>query len=113
MTEPVPPHIAEIKSARRRAESMGKAHGWMPEFNAHPLAACIDNHTACIDAEVGDTQDSFAVMCWLLNMARAVNRFCDAHRVAGSAASEYWLERFVWVNGRFNGTAVNLVSVGA
>lgn len=103
-------HIEEIKSARKRAESMGRIHAWHPEFNQHPLAACIDNHSACIEEE---QEDRFAVLCWILNMARAVNKFCEAQRVAGSAAAEYWLERFAWVNGRFNGTIADMTKVGA
>lgn len=115
MTEPVPLHIAELKSARRRAESMGRFHAWTPEFNAHPLAACIDNHTACINEEMEDGRwlEPFAVLCWVLNMARAVNRFCSAHHVAGEPSSEYWLERFLWVNAKVNSGLADMKYVGA
>jgi hypothetical protein len=105
-------HLAEMKAARRRAISMGAHHAWTPEFNRHPLAACIDNHTACIDAEPNTGEDTFAILCWILTMARAVNRFCEENKVAGDAASEYWLERFAWVYGRVCGKIVDMEMVG-
>ena len=84
---------------------MGKYHAWKPEFNSHPLAACIDNHTACIDGAIGprgrthstDAMDFLSALLCLRFMSDAINRYCDDHRIAGYTAAEYWLERFMWV----------------
>ena len=90
-------HISEIKSALRRCLTMGAYSGWRLEFNSHPLAASIDNHTACIDVELEQRQpEYFAVLCWILNMARSINAYCDANKVVGDVAAQYWLERFLW-----------------
>ncbi len=88
----------EIRAASRRAVAMGKHIGWQPEFNSHPLAASIDNHTACIDVELNEPQpDYLAVLYWILNMARTINRYCDNNKIEGDKGAQYWLERFVWV----------------
>lgn len=88
-----PNHFLEMKSAIRRCQTMGKFHAFIPAFNDHPLAACIDNHNACIEAE---EKDAFSILVWLLNMARAINRFCNAIQIKDDPASQYWLERFLW-----------------
>jgi hypothetical protein len=92
-------HITDIQSARKRCVSMGKPHAWRPEFDLHHLAACIDNHIACIDVEMEAApkdRDFFAMLVWLHNMAKRINAFCDGHKIAGDTAAEYWLERFLW-----------------
>ena len=85
--------LAELQSAKKRAISMGQFHAWRPEFNAHSLAAAMDNYTACID---GAADDYPAIMGYLLAQARRINAVCDAQRIVGDAAGEYWLERFLW-----------------
>jgi hypothetical protein len=92
-------NIQEIQAARKRAASMGKPHAWRLEFDRHAMAACIDNHIACIDAEMENApknRDFIAMLVWLHNMSKRINVFCDAHKIAGDEAAEYWLERFLW-----------------
>lgn len=91
--------IAEVKAAKKRAISMGRHSGWIPEYNQHALASCMDNHTAIIDAELdGENHDvCFLFILWeLLAMARKINGYCDANKVVGDHAAQYWLERFLW-----------------
>ena len=91
------PPIAAIKAAKKRCISMGAFHAWRPVFDMHPLAACMDNHTVCIDVELSETSpDWFAILCWILNMAKRINWFCDENKVVGDVAAQYWLERFLW-----------------
>jgi hypothetical protein len=93
----LPTHVMEIQSARKRCVSMGKHHAWMVDFDRHPLAATMDNYTVCIDVELcEESPDFLAVLIWILTMARKINAYCDAERVSGNAAAEYWLERFLW-----------------
>ena len=108
-----PQHFTAMRSARKRAVSMGAHHAWQPSFNRHPLAACIDNHTACIDAEPAHKQDTFSILCWVLTMAKAVNNYCEKQAVVGDPAAEYWLERFAWVYGRVCGQIVDMEMMGA
>ena len=90
--------IAEVKSAKKRAISMGRYSGWRPEYDHHHLAACMDNYTAVLDAELG----SESPVCYLVafgcieKMARRINAYCDGHKVVGDAAAQYWIERFLW-----------------
>lgn len=89
--------IKEIKAAKKRCIAMGKFHGWCADFDKHPLAASLDNHTYCIDIECNEEEVDFsAILEWILNMAKSVNKYCDAFKVSGDAAAEYWLERFLW-----------------
>ena len=48
------PPIAALKAAKKRCISMGAFHAWRPVFDMHPLAACMDNHTVCIDVELSE-----------------------------------------------------------
>lgn len=89
--------IAEILRARKRSQNMGCYHPWQPAFNTHPLAACLDNHEACIEVEAEEEDQDFAAMLnWTLNMARAINRYCDENMVKADEAAQYWLEWFTW-----------------
>lgn len=85
--------LAEFQSAKKRAVSMGRFHAWKPSFEAHPLAAAMDNYTACIDADAGDFD---AILGYLLVQAKRINTVCDSQRIVGDEAGEYWLERFLW-----------------
>jgi hypothetical protein len=94
---PMEKHILEIKRAKKRCVGMGSFHSWRIEFDGHPLAATMDNYTTCIDGEMKETKpDYLVVLVWILAMARKINAFCDAEKVVGNAAAEYWLERFLW-----------------
>lgn len=115
----------EINSAKKRALSMGKPHGWRPIFDEHPLAAPIDNYTIIMDGELiisptkpirppvyvetdkcktlgdlfraaNETCDYKEVLWCLWKMALAINAYCDHHKVNGDFAAEYWLERYLW-----------------
>lgn len=89
--------IAEVKAAKKRCIAMGAFHAWAPEFDSHPLAACMDNYTTCIDVERAERAPNWeAILHWTLTMARKVNGFCDGHKVVGDVAAQYWLERFLW-----------------
>lgn len=89
--------LAEVKSARKRALSMGRYSGWRREYDRHPLAACVDNYTACIDAErENKSPDWLAILGFILAIARRINGYCDDHKVADDPAAQYWLERFLW-----------------
>lgn len=89
--------IAIIRTAKKRGLAMGVCHPWQRSFDRHPLAAAIDNYTLAIDVErAADRPDYLSMLVWIAAMAGAVNSFCAAHRVAGDAAAEYWLERFLW-----------------
>ena len=89
--------IRELKAAKKRCISMGAYHAWEPAFDWHPLAACVDNYTTCIDAELSETiSDYGCVLFWILTMARRINWFCDGNKVVGDVAAQYWLERFLW-----------------
>lgn len=91
------PGYPDIKSAHRRAVSMGRHHGWSGRFNSHPLAACIDNYTVCIDVELaGRSPDYLSILVWIAAMAKRINDHCAEHQVSGDHAAEYWLERFLW-----------------
>ena len=88
--------VAEVKSAQKRAVSMGKHSGWLPEYNTHKLAACIDNYSVCIDIELEQPDpDFFEILCWIHCMAKAVNVYCDEYKVVGDQAAQYWLHRFL------------------
>ena len=90
-------HILEIKMAKKRCVGMGVFHAWRVEFDMHPLAATMDNYTACIDVEMDEAKPDFlAVLVWILTMARKINALCDSEKVVGNDGSEYWLERFLW-----------------
>jgi hypothetical protein len=89
--------IAEVKAAKKRAISMGGYSGWRPEYDDHPLAACMDNRTAIIDAEMEDDKTDYLFVLWELHaMAKKINAYCDSHKVDGDIAAQYWLERFLW-----------------
>lgn len=91
--------ISELKAAKKRAISMGKYSSWRPEYDRHLLAACIDNRTTVIDAELDGENNHvcFLLILWeLLAMARKINAYCDTSKVVGDAAAQYWLERFLW-----------------
>lgn len=89
--------ILAIKRAKKRCVSMGRHHAWRVEFNAHPLAATLDNYTACLDVELTQPKpDYLSVLMWVLTMAQKINAFCDSERVVGNDGAEYWLERFLW-----------------
>ena len=77
---------------------MGRPHGWVVNFDSHPIAASMDNHTACIDVELEnkDEPDYLSILQWILLMARKINNYCENNRVAGDNAAEYWMERFLW-----------------
>ena len=88
---------AEVISARKRCVSMGRYHAWRPDFDAHPLAACLDNHTKCLDAELEEAQpDWLEMMIYICIMARRINWFCAANKISDDVAAQYWLERFLW-----------------
>lgn len=87
--------IATIKSARRRAVAMGKPVPWRPAFDAHPLAAPVDNHLRCLEAAIEDG-DFLAALGYIDHMADHINAYADAHRCVGDDAAQYWLERFLW-----------------
>ena len=88
--------LQEVKSARKRALTMGVYSGWRHEYDSHFLAACLDNYTCCVDAEMSGERDFFEVLIYIWFMARRINLFCDSQLVKGDAAAEYWLERFLW-----------------
>lgn len=89
--------VLEIKSAKKRCEGMGRHHQWRPEFDQHALSACLDNYSSCVDVELADAcPDYTCVLHWILTMARKINAYCDAEKVSGNDAAEYWLERFLW-----------------
>ena len=90
--------MGQVRSAKRRAESMGMFSPYMPEYAKHPLAACIDNHITVLDLELalGTKADyTFCLTC-ILYMAAWINRFCDLNYVGGDKAASYWLELFLW-----------------
>jgi hypothetical protein len=90
--------MGEIKTARKRCVSMGVHRGWRADFAAHPLAACISNLDACIEVETRNfNRNHLAILVWIYAMAVKINEFCDASKVAGDTAAEYWLEYFLWV----------------
>lgn len=76
---------------------MGVYSPWRAAFDKHPLAAMMDNYTVCIDVELAERRPDYeCVLHWILTMARAINAYCDATKIAGDDAAEYWLERFLW-----------------
>lgn len=98
MTAGMTTPMSEIKTARKRCVSMGVHRGWRTDFDAHPLAACISNLDACIEVEMRDfNPDYLAILVWIHAMAVKINAFCDASKVDGDNAAEYWLEYFLWV----------------
>lgn len=87
----------EIEAAIKRCMNMGVSSPWRLDYNNHQLAACIDNHTVCIDVELKSANpDYLSILHWLLYIARAINKYCDMHKVSESQAAQYWLERFLW-----------------
>lgn len=90
-------NIKEIQTAKKRCITMGVAQGWRPEFDLHPLAASIDNHTCVIDVELEkEKPDYLSILVWIHTMAKKVNQYCDEQMVKDNKAAEYWLERFLW-----------------
>ena len=91
------PPRTEVISARKRCVSMGRYHAWHPDFDTHPLAACLDNHTACLDAEFAEPKpDWLVIFGCILIMSRRINCFCTENKILGDAGAQYWLERFLW-----------------
>ena len=90
------PSINGIVSAKKRCLSMGSAkHSARRDFEYHPLAACISNHSHCIDVELAEPiPDYLSILFWLRHMACAINNYCDQHHVTGDDAAEYWLWKY-------------------
>ena len=89
--------LKSVKTAKKRCVSMGVFSAWMPEYDRHPLAACISNYTCCMDVELeGNAPDYLAALGFIAAMARRINAYCDGCLVAGDAVAQYWLECFLW-----------------
>lgn len=76
---------------------MGKHHAHQDCFNAHALAAVIDNHSRCIENET----DYLYQLMYYLYMANAINKYADNNLIKNDAAAEYWLEVFLWCAPKF------------
>lgn len=90
--------FANIRSALKRAKSMGKHHNWIREYDEHPLAAVTQNYHYIIDKESSNNDADFlSMIVWYDHIAKHINVFCDDNKIAGNDASEYWLEKFLWI----------------
>lgn len=87
-------HLQVVKSAIKRAKSMGKYHAYKPCYDKHPLAASICNHLDALSEELVGDRDVLEMYRLVFYMALAINKFCDNNKVAGNAGAEYWLEVF-------------------
>jgi hypothetical protein len=85
-----------IKSAVKRAKTMGRAFVEMPEYLTHPLAACISNYKWIMGGRAdGGVGENYVDGVCIYRMAKRINRFCDDNKISGDVAAQYWLCEFL------------------
>lgn len=87
---------ADMKRARLRAANMGRYHAFRPEFNRHKLAVLMNFIEPVMTELEQSSRDYLYVLHDWWKTACLVNKHCDANRIEGDEAAQYWLELFLW-----------------
>lgn len=97
---------SEIRSAKRRCQSMGLRIKKPAGASGHYLAACMSNAITMIGMElqaidrdnpgINEATELFVcVLVWIHRMARMINEYCDTRKVVGDECGQYWMGKFL------------------